>query len=471
MFLFIIFSYSSQAQNIVGSNKVKDIYQKVSKAVVYIDSVQYIRQKVYTFSDPFFDRFFGDMFDDNPDFFSSPHYNNVIPRKGQGSGFIFSKDGYIFTNEHVIDKADKITVTLSDGSKYDAKVVGKDENYDVAILKIDADKALPVMKLGESNNLEVGEWVLAIGNPFGLQQTLTVGIISALGRNLPIGRNKVYSDLIQTDASINPGNSGGPLINMNGEVIGINSAIIPYGQGLGFAIPINTAKHVFKEIKEYGKVRYPQLGIYLQELTDDLKDYFHVNSGVIVSDVIKGQAADKAGIKRGDVIIKYNGKNVSDSKDLIGFVKSGEIGQKVFITIVRNGKELVKAVTLTAKKEKKPSFKEKIKKYFGGAWNKTDSIHKIREMLGITVRKLDKNDKQKLGISEGGVVVSNIDRNGLIARYGLLSRGDVILQVNGEKISSPDELYDLLKDANTKKGIVLVVYSGGFTKYVSLKIN
>lgn len=455
--------------DIIGSSKIKDIYKKVGNAVVYIDSVQYIKtRRAPLFSDPFFNNFFKDMFGDDLDlFFGSPHYNNVIPRKGQGSGFIFDKRGYIFTNEHVIDNADEITVTLADGRKYKAKVVGMDREFDVAILKIDVKDDLPVIKLGDSSKTEVGEWVIAIGNPFGLEQTVTVGVISALGRNLAVSKEHIYTDLIQTDASINPGNSGGPLINMKGEAIGINSAIIPYGQGLGFAIPINRVKRIFNDIIKYGEVKRPWLGVYIQDLDENLKNYFKVDFGVLISDVVKNSAAEKAGLKRGDIIIRYNGKKIKDTKTLQALVKDSEIDQKVFITIIRKGKELVLPVMLT---EKNGTLFNGLKRRFKNIFVR-DNVRIIREKLGIDVEELTASKRLKLGLKENhGVYISKVYNSGFAGEFGLLSVGDVILEINGKKIHSTKQLASILKNI-TNNSIIMVIYSNGYTKYVSVKIG
>ena len=237
-------------------------------------------------------------------------------REASGQGFIISKDGYIFTNNHVIEKADKIKVRLSSGKEYDATVKGRDPRTDLALIKINPDNSLPTVSLGDSDRLRVGDWVMAIGNPFGLDHTVTAGIVSAKGRVIGAGP---YDNFIQTDASINPGNSGGPLFNMAGEVVGINTAIVAQAQGIGFAIPVNMAKEIIEDLKAKGKVTRGWLGVSVQDITEDLAKSMKLKdrSGALVTEVFEGDPADKAGIKQGDIIIEVDGKKVKDTHELL----------------------------------------------------------------------------------------------------------------------------------------------------------
>jgi len=263
---------------------------------------------------------------------------NIVPREGQGSGIIFSKKGYILTNEHVIHGAREIKAVLPDGREFEGKLIGSDPRVDLAIIKIEAAD-LPVVKLGDSDKLRSGEFCIAIGNPFGLQNTVTFGVISATGRNIGAAPGKILENLIQTDAPINPGNSGGPLINFQGEVIGINTAIIPYAQGIGFAIPINTAKEIIDELIKYGKVTRPWLGIYYLPITSQIKRRFSlpVESGIYIVKVVPGGPASKGGIKDGDVILKVNGKKIKTAQDLKEIMKKKGIGEEVTLLVLREG--------------------------------------------------------------------------------------------------------------------------------------
>ena len=284
------------------------------------------------FGDDFFRRFFGDM----------PQRD--YKQQSLGSGFIIDKEGYILTNNHVVAGADAIKVKLASEKEYDAKIIGRDEKTDIALIKITkAPNDLPVAVLGDSDRLEVGEWVMAIGNPFGLQETVTVGVVSAKSRTIGAG---AYDDFIQTDASINPGNSGGPLFNLNGEVVGINTAIFsPSGGniGIGFASPINMAKKIVKQLKEKGKVTRGWLGVIVQEVTPDLAKSFGLKEGkgALVADVEKGAPADVAGIKQGDVIVSFDGKTIAKMADLPLMVAETAVGKEVTITILREGSEKV----------------------------------------------------------------------------------------------------------------------------------
>jgi serine protease Do len=279
-----------------------------------------------------------DRFKDFFDHFSDGRSPHEFKQNGLGTGFIIDKDGYIVTNNHVVKDADKIKVVLKDEREFDAEIVGRDPQTDLALIKIDATTELPTVRLGSSAKLQVGEWVAAIGSPFGLEQTVTAGIVSAKGRVIGSGP---YDDFIQTDASINPGNSGGPLINMNGEVVGINTAIIAGGQGIGFAIPIDLANNIIKQLKTNGEVTRGWLGITIQDLSGDLAEYYGVKgkTGVLVADVIPGDPADQAGIKPHDIIINLNGDTVTTGRDLTAKSANLTVGDKATVTVLREGME------------------------------------------------------------------------------------------------------------------------------------
>lgn len=266
---------------------------------------------------------------------------NVVPREGQGSGVIFDKEGYILTNEHVVHNAKEIKVLLPDGREFDGQLVGSDPRSDLAVVKVDAEK-LPVATLGNSDQLKPGQFCIAIGNPFGLQSTITFGVISALGRDIRAQQRKILQNLIQTDAPINPGNSGGPLINFEGKVIGINTAIIPYAQGIGFAIPINTAKEIISDLIEYGKVIRPWIGIYYLPITPQVKERFDlsVEQGIYIMEVASDSPAEKAGIRAGDAIVKVNDKKITSADDLREIISNKQVGDTLTFLLVREGKTM-----------------------------------------------------------------------------------------------------------------------------------
>ncbi|KXG78204.1 putative serine protease HtrA [Fervidicola ferrireducens] len=330
----------------IGPTNIPDIIEKVEDAVVFIETTTRSASVDPFFYDPFFREFFGDNFP-----FSNPESKSV------GSGFLISPDGYILTNHHVIEGATEVNVTVKGFSDpFKATVVGTDFELDLAVLKINSDKKLPYLNLGDSDKMRVGDWVIAIGNPYRLDHTVTVGVISAKGRPLAItdrstGKTRVFKDLIQTDAAINPGNSGGPLISLNGEVIGINTAVNAEAQGIGFAIPINTAKEVLDELIKTGGVSRPYIGVYLQDITKDLADYFNLKSteGALISYVVPNSPAEKAGLRQGDVILKINDKTIKKSSDVSEIVSNSKINQKLVLLIYRNGRTMYVSVTVGKK--------------------------------------------------------------------------------------------------------------------------
>ena len=328
-------------------NVIADIVEKAGPAVVNIDVVKVQKTTVFN---PFKNFDFGYGFELDPefrDFFE----DKVIPVRGAGSGFIFDKDGYIFTNEHVIRGTDKIKVTLKDGRSFDGKVIGSDNTLDVAVLKISAHD-LPTVILGDSSRIRPGEYAIAIGNPYGFSNTVTAGIISATGRTLgELGKK----DLIQTDAAINPGNSGGPLINIKGEVIGINVAIVAQAQGIGFAIPINEAKDIKDDLITKGKVIRPWLGVYMRDVDEKIAAYLDlpIKEGVVVTDVVKDSPADRIGIKQYDLIKEVNNQKVKSSDEALKMIQKMKPGDFVSMNIYRDGKNY----SLSGKLEERPAGK------------------------------------------------------------------------------------------------------------------
>lgn len=388
------------------------------------------------FGDDFFERFFKEFFGEIP--------KRKFRSMGLGSGIIIDPNGYILTNEHVIHGADKITVTLPDGREFKAKLVGKDYRADLAVLKIDA-KNLPYAKLGDSDKVKIGQWAIAIGNPFGFavkspKPTVTVGVISALHRTLPATeyRDRIYTDLIQTDAAINPGNSGGPLLNLKGEVIGINVAIYTTSggyQGIGFAIPINQAKYVLDKLIKGEEVEYGWLGVQIQDLNKELAEYFGLpdQRGALVAKVLKNSPAQRAGIREGDVIRKFNGKDVEDTKDLMNKVMHTEVGKVVEVEIIRDGNPM----KLKVKIGKRPLHIGK-----AGAGE-----HSWR---GMTVGDITEEIRRAYNITEEeGVVVLEVDPDSPAGDAGI-REGDVILEVNRKIVRDLEDFIELTKDLKGK---------------------
>lgn len=324
---------------IVGPTNIADMVEVVSPAVVNIEtSVSSSSGNDYFLNDPFFRQFFGDVF--------TPKTNI---RQGIGTGFIISEEGYVVTNQHVIDKADQIIVNISDDEQYSAKVVGQDYELDLAVLKIDANKKFSTLIMGDSDNLRVGEWVIAIGNPYGLDHTVTAGLVSAKGRPMNI-EDRVYKDLIQTDAAINPGNSGGPLLSTNGEVIGINTAVNAQAQGIGFAIPINTAKQVLNELIEKGKVIRPYIGVWLQTVDEEIADYFKIPvQGAIVLNIAENSPANKAGLRKYDIILSINEQVINNADEVNKIIASKNVDDRIVLEVLRDRNRSLVTVELAEK--------------------------------------------------------------------------------------------------------------------------
>ncbi len=379
-------------------------------------------------SDPF-EEFFERFFRGQP---QVPHKERSL-----GSGFIISKEGYILTNDHVVSGADDIKVKLSDGRTFTASVKGLDPKLDLALLKIDTGEALPVAKLGDSDQLQIGEWVMAIGNPFGLEQTVTVGIVSAKGRVIGAGP---YDDFIQTDASINPGNSGGPLFNTRGEVVGINTAIVAGGQGIGFATPIRSAQEILPQLRETGKVVRGWLGVTVQPMTEELAKSFGLSEtkGALVSEVVAGSPAEKAGFKRGDIILAFDGRDVDAVNDLPRLVATTPIGKKVKVTVYRDGK--TRQLDAEVGRLEEAGSEQVAAGEKGGT-------------LGLSVSDVTPELMRAYGLEKvQGVVVTAIDPAGPGAEANLRP-GDVILEVNGKTIAGVKDFRTAVKGA--KKGDVL----------------
>lgn len=443
-----------------------DSAKKAIPAVVFLKVEKSINLRMgtphgYHFNNPY--DYFGDELLER--FFGGGMRNrHSMPKEfkqqGQGSGFLISKDGYILTNNHVVGDADKITVRLHDGREFAAKRIGSDPKTEVAVIKIEGEN-FPCLKMGDSSELEIGEWVIAVGNPFGLSETLTVGVVSAKGRSgMGIAD---YEDFIQTDAAINPGNSGGPLLNIDGDVIGINTAI--YSQnggsmGIGFAIPINMARNIKDQLVKSGKVVRSYIGVYPQEITSDMADALGIkdHQGIIISNVMKGSPAEKAGIKHGDIIVKLNGQNVKSPVEFRNEVSSKSPGTKLNVTITRDGKEEKISVT-TAELQDDSA---------GGGLTLPDGDRNT-EKLGLTVKNISKELAERFDIdAEEGVVVVEVDPNSDAARAGI-QPGHVITGVNTKSISNVTEFNKAIMSSRSR--VLLRITDGQMHYFVPLKVD
>ncbi len=448
--LCVVMLYSMQAfalsfgvsQN--GLPSFVEIAKNIKPAVVNINTTKIIKRKIvnpfHNFQSPFGENDpFSDFF--NKFFGGGAHPYKKYKQKSLGSGFIISKDGYILTNNHVVSNADEINVTLSNKHTYKAKIIGVDPKTDIALIKINpkSDENLKIVKLGDSDKLEVGEWVIAVGNPFGFSRTVTAGIVSAKGRVIGEGP---YDSFIQTDAAINPGNSGGPLVNMKGEVVGINTAIIAAAQGIGFAIPINMAKFVMEQLKEKGYVQRGWLGIYIQNVSKDLADYFGMKEayGALVSQVIEDGPAAKAGIKRGDIIINFNGKKVKNTEELPKIVAKTPIGKTVDVVVLREGKKK----TLKVKIGEMPESKVQ-------AANQTE---KKTDKLGITVVNITPEIMKQYGLSDSeGVLIVAVKEDGIAAKAGI-REGDIIKSMEYQVVKNITDYNRIIKHFKKDKMLI-----------------
>ena len=382
-------------------------------------------------------------------------------RQGLGSGVILDPDGFILTNNHVVAEADEISVHLADGRDFKATVVGRDQPTDIAVIRIKAEK-LPVAELGDSDKLEVGDWVLAIGAPFGLDKTVTAGIISATGRsNVGIAD---YESFLQTDAAINPGNSGGPLVNMRGQVVGINTAIASRSggyMGIGFAVPVNLAREVMKAIREKGEVVRGWLGVGIQQLTPELAESMKIpaDQGVLVSQIFEGGPGDKAGIKTGDIVVEFNGKPVKKPNELQNAVAWIAPGTKVPVVVLRDGKRETLKVTVEKRTEEVTA---KAEPAVPGA------PAEIKD-LGIEIGSVTPEAAERYGYKPGqGVLITDMDPAGLGARANLRP-GMLILKVGDQKVTTVAEFKAALKKADLAKGVPLLVRAGDRQMFVLIK--
>jgi serine protease Do len=379
----------------------------------------------------FFERFFGD------------EMQREFKQPSLGSGFIIDKEGYVVTNNHVIEGAEQIQVKLNDEREFEAEVVGRDSTTDIALLKIKSAQDLPVVKLGDSDLLKIGQWVAAIGSPFGLEHTVTAGIVSAKGRVIGSGP---YDDFIQTDASINPGNSGGPLLNMQGEVVGINTAIVASGTGIGFAIPINLAKGVLAQLKSEGEVTRGWLGVAIQDLTEEMAEYYGIENkkGAFVADVFKGDPADIAGIEPRDIIVEVNGKKIESSRQLTAMIAGIGVGESATVKVLRGGKEKIFNVKMAKRDDERVASRE--------------PALQSTEEFGLQVSDLTPEISQRFNLADtSGVIVIGVEAGSKAAEADIRV-GDIIKEVNHQAIEGLNEYQGILSQIQKGESVNMFIW-------------
>ncbi|MBI4126284.1 MAG: DegQ family serine endoprotease [Deltaproteobacteria bacterium] len=448
----------AQPANWFPGNQVSfaDLAERASPAVVNVSTTKVVRRggpggmPPMGQRDPFFDDFFERFFEGAP---------REQQQKSLGSGFIMNKDGTILTNSHVVAGADEIKVILADGRSFDAKVVGLDEKTDIAVIRVAAKADLPTVPLGDSDQIRPGDWVMAIGNPFGLEHTVTVGVASATGRVIGGGP---YAKFIQTDASINPGNSGGPLFNMKGEVIGINTMIYAGGQGIGFAIPINLAKQLAPQLVEKGKVTRGWLGVSIQDITPELAKSFGLESeeGALLAEVFSGSPAAKAGLQRGDIIVMFDGQKIKDPYDLSLAVGNTSVGKKVDIEALRKGERKKFTADVGTQEEAGPVAARGEEKPSGKA-----------DKLGLVARAITVEDTRELDVPPTfrGVVIQRVEP-GSAAEAADLRSGDVVLEINGVKIEALTDYNQATAKLDKGSIVRFFVKRGRASVYVAFRL-
>ncbi|MBL6641781.1 MAG: DegQ family serine endoprotease [PS1 clade bacterium] len=446
-----------------------DLAEKLTPAVVNISTSQTVEERRSRGpGQPPFDRFFEEFFNQR----RGGGGGNAPSQKvsSLGSGFVVSPSGIIITNNHVIEEADEITVTFSDGSKLDAELIGRDPKTDLAVLKVSSKKRLPFVPLGDSDKVRVGDWVIAIGNPFGLGGSLSAGVISAINRDINAGP---YDSFIQTDAAINRGNSGGPLFNMKGEVIGVNSAIIsPSGGsvGIGFSIPSNLAKTVTAQLQNFGETRRGWLGVRIQQVTDELADGLSLGKarGALVSEISPDGPAEKGGVKVGDVIVKFDGKPVPTMRDLPRIVAETKIDKPVQVEVIRRGKSrMLKIVTgrleeASTKPVEEDRPQEKART--------TDDM----SYLGITVQSLSRENRQRFGLADDviGAVIIDVARDSTAFEAGVRP-GDVVSEIDQKPVGSAKAAVDALKAAKKsgRSSVLAFIRSGETVRFIAIPLS
>ena len=424
-----------------------ELAERASPAVVNIRTVRSVQPMAGPPGlPPMFEKFFGGPFGGR----RGPTREFEVP--GQGSGFVISPDGYIVTNSHVVEDADKIHVAFSNGEELEATVVGRDPKTDIALIRVTPEKSLEALVLGDSDAVRPGEWVVAIGNPFGLEHTVTAGIVSAKHRNIGQGS---YDDFIQTDAAINPGNSGGPLLNLRGEVIGINTAINPQANTIGFTVPINMAKQILPQLRADGRVTRGWLGVVIQHVTPELAEAFDLSEdqGALVSRVMEGSPAERAKLQVGDVIVEFDGETIEEWNELPRVVAGTSVDKSVDLVVVRGGKR--KTVSLNVGKMDEPGVATKA------------SPEESPLEFGLRTQELTPELAEQLGVSDAtGVLVAGVEPGSPAEEAGL-RRGDVILEVDRKSVESVDELTDRLARADERA--LVLISRGESNLFVPLK--
>jgi serine protease Do len=464
---------ASAASAARGPDNIADVAEKVIEAVVNISTTQKVETRNSPVpqlpNDPQLDELFRDFFNRR----GEPQNRERGPRRvsSLGSGFIIDASGIVVTNNHVISEADEINVILNDGSRLKAEIIGKDQKTDIALLRVKPDKPLKAVKFGDSDKLRLGEWVIAIGNPFSLGGTVTAGIVSARNRDINSGP---YDNYIQTDAAINRGNSGGPLFNLEGEVVGVNTAIIsPSGGsiGIGFAVPSKTAINVIDQLKEFGETRRGWLGVRIQQVTDEIAESLNIRParGALVAGIDEKGPAKPAGIEPGDVIVKFDGKEIKEMRDLPRVVADTPVGKQTPVVVIRKGKELTKTVTLGRLEDGEKLAAANAKN--DGAPERTV----VKKTLGIELSNLSDDLRRRYSIKDTvkGIVITGVDANSPAAEKRL-SPGDVIVEIAQEAVASTDDFQariDKLKKEGRKSALLLVAGADGELRFVALSLQ
>ncbi len=462
--LFItLFSFLSVCKYSHSSEllSLSELVKTLQPSVVNISTTNVVKKRQAPFNSPF-ESPFGDGQDDPFEDFFKKFFEGgpqqEFRQHGLGSGFIISKDGFIVTNNHVIEKANDIEIILENGKNYQAQIIGKDPKTDLALLKIEPEEDLPAISFGRSDVLDIGDWVIAIGNPFGLGHTVTAGIVSAKGRSLGLGS---YDDFIQTDAAINPGNSGGPLFNLDGEVVGVNTAIFARAQGIGFAIPAAIAINIIDQLRSNGKVVRGWLGVLVQQITPEIAESIGLQDtkGALVADITPDGPAEKAGIKRRDVIIGFDDIKINEMSELPKSVAATPPGTKSEIILLREGKKKKISVLLG-------QLPEKIAKK-----PKTQEKKDVESDLGLAVQEISPLIQKRLNLQDSqGVIIINVRRASPAWNAGL-RKADIIVEINKKEIKDIEEYKNIINKIKQDESLLFLVRRNQNTIYVALKFD
>ncbi|WP_148254725.1 DegQ family serine endoprotease [Aidingimonas lacisalsi] len=459
----LVMLFAWQSANARDLPDFTELVEDAAPGVVNISTTRTISAQGSQFQGPggqeipeIFRRFFGDQIPMPP----GSDRGREQQRQSLGSGFVISEDGYILTNAHVVKDADEIVVSLNDRRELEAELVGADTKTDVALLKVEDDESLPVLAIGDSEDLQVGEWVAAIGSPFGFDHSVTAGIVSAINRTLP---SDAYVPFIQTDVAINPGNSGGPLFNLDGEVVGINSQIFTRSggfMGLSFAIPIDVAMDIADQLREDGHVSRGWLGVVIQPVSKDLAESFGMEgpSGALIADLDPDGPAAESGLRAGDVILEVDGEKVEASNKLPRLIGRVSPGTEVELTLLRDGERRTEAVTVGDWPDSEQS---------GSAMGQSDSDSQAR--IGISVSELDPRQREQLDI-DGGVQVRRVESGGAAAAAGIRA-GDVIVSVDRQTVDSPRRLVEIIDSVDTDRAVPVRLYRDGRSLFVALRLG